>query len=41
MDELKKTVPNILSNSMLETLIDSMSNRINECLKNKGGSTRY
>lgn len=44
LDELKKKVPNILNNvpkSILENLIDSMPNRINECLKNKGGSTRY
>ncbi|CAF0980587.1 unnamed protein product, partial [Brachionus calyciflorus] len=39
LDELKEIVPNILNNvpkSILENLIDSMSNRINECLKNKG-----
>lgn len=44
LDELKKIVPNILNNipkSILENLVDSMPNRINDCLKNKGGSTRY
>ena len=44
LDELKEIVPNILNNvpkSILENLIDSMPNRINQCLKNKGASTRY
>jgi transposase len=44
LDQLKSCVVNHLENvpkSIIENLIDSMPNRINECLKNKGGITRY
>jgi transposase len=44
IDALKLSISDILSNVPVEitqNLVDSMPNRINECLAAKGGSTRY
>jgi transposase len=44
LDELRAVIIDILSNVPLEichNLVDSMPNRINECLTVKGGMTRY
>ena len=44
LEELKRIVPEILERVpriLTENLVDSMPRRINECLKNSGGVTRY
>ncbi|CAF1039658.1 unnamed protein product [Brachionus calyciflorus] len=42
--ELKEIVPEMLERvpkKVIENLVDSMPRRINACMKNKGGVTRY
>ena len=44
LGELKEIVPEILERvpkKVIENLVDSMPRRINACMKNKGGVTRY
>lgn len=40
-DEIKKIWENGISKEYLEKLVESMPNRISECIKNKGGVTKY